>query len=293
MMMEGMVPKASSGIKESVEGCLFVVSTPIGNLDDLTFRARTVLEQVHWIACEDTRHSSQLLSQLGISAKLVSYHDHNERERCVELLARLAKGETGALISDAGTPLLSDPGYVLVRACQDAGVRVVPVPGASALLSALAAGGMPTDRFQFRGFLPAKGRVRLDALKDALAQPMTVILYEAPHRLLELLKQIVEQAPTRELTLCRELTKRFETIRRLPAAELLEWVTADTDQQRGEIVLLLAPAATQVVMPDDLQRLAQLLLEEMPVSRAAKLLAAWSGEKRQDIYRQLESLVSK
>lgn len=274
-------------------GCLFVVSTPIGNLDDLTVRARTVLEQADWIACEDTRHSSQMLSLLGISTRLVSYHDHNEREKSEELLRRLGNGETGALISDAGTPLLSDPGYVLVRACQERNIRVVPVPGASALLAALAAGGMPTDRFQFRGFLPAKGKARADALVEALSQPMTVVLYEAPHRLLELLRDLVDRDAERELTLCRELTKRFETIRRLPAKELLAWVEADADQQRGEMVLLLAPAPAREVLPEEMERLAQLLLAELPVSRVAKLLAAWSGASRQDIYRQLEARAGK
>lgn len=273
------------------KGCLFVVSTPIGNLDDLTFRARTILEQADWIACEDTRHSSQMLSLLGISTRLMSYHDHNEREKSGELLQRLGSGETGALISDAGTPLLSDPGYVLVRACQERNIRVVPVPGASALLAALAAGGMPTDRFQFRGFLPAKGKARADALVEALSQPMTVVLYEAPHRLLELLRDLVDRDAERELTLCRELTKRFETIRRLPAKELLAWVEADVDQQRGEMVLLLAPAPAREVLPEEMERLARLLLAELPVSRVAKLLAAWSGASRQDIYRQLETRV--
>lgn len=265
-------------------GCLFVVSTPIGNLDDLSVRARVTLEQVDWIACEDTRHSGQMLAQLGISTRLVSYHDHNEKARSEDLLARLQKGETGALISDAGTPLLSDPGYVLVRACQQAGVKVAPVPGASALLAALAAAGLPTDRFLFQGFLPAKGAVRDKALDEVLAQPVTVVLYEAPHRLLALLEEVVAKEPQRELVLCRELTKRFETILRLPAADLLAAVAADSNQQRGEIVLLVAPATGREQTDAELLRLAGLLLEELPASRAARVLAAWSGRKRQDIY---------
>lgn len=271
-------------------GCLFVVSTPIGNLDDLSARARITLEQVNWIACEDTRHSGQLLSQLGISTRLVSYHDHNEKERSEDLLARLQAGETGALISDAGTPLLSDPGYVLVRACQQAGIQVVPVPGASALLAALAVAGLPTDRFRFQGFLPAKGSARDKALAEALACPMTVVLYEAPHRLQTLLEEVVAREPERELALCRELTKRFETVKRLSAQELLAWVKADDNQQKGEMVLLLAPAAARSGVNEELLRLAALLLEELPASRAAKVLAAWSGEKRQAMYQLLEQL---
>lgn len=271
-------------------GSLFVVSTPIGNLDDLSTRARKVLEGVDWVACEDTRHSGLMLSQLGISAHLLSYHDHNEVSRSEDLLARLAAGENGALISDAGTPLVSDPGFVLVRACQQADIQVVPVPGASALLAALAAAGLPTDRFLFQGFLPSKGSARSKALDGVLAQPMTVILYEAPHRLVNLLDAIATQDPERELVLCRELTKRFETIKRLPASELLAFVSNDSNQQRGEVVLLVAPAAAVEKAPEELRRLAGLLLAELPASKAAKLLAAWSGQKRQDIYQLLEAM---
>lgn len=275
---------------DNTAGCLFVVSTPIGNLDDLTTRARLVLDQVDWVACEDTRHSGQLLSQLGISAHLLSYHDHNEQQRSADLLSRLQAGQQGALISDAGTPLLSDPGFVLVRECQQAAVQVVPVPGASALLAALAAAGLPTDRFLFQGFLPPKGAPRQQALQKVLAEPCTSVLYEAPHRLLKLLQAIVEQDAARELVLCRELTKRFETILRLPAAELLARVEADANQQRGEIVLLVSPAAEQKADAVELRRLAELLVAELPASRVAKVLAAWSGEKRQAMYQLVESL---
>lgn len=274
-------------------GSLFVVSTPIGNLDDLSTRARVTLEQVDWIACEDTRHSGLMLSQLGISTRLVSYHDHNESARSEDLLLRLGRGENGALISDAGTPLLSDPGYVLVRACQQAGVQVVPVPGASALLAALAVAGLPTDRFRFQGFLPAKGGARDKALTEVLACPMTVVLYEAPHRLLTLLTEIVAHEPARELALCRELTKRFETIKRMPAEALLEDVRVDANQQKGEIVLLVAPARARTGVTDELLRLAGLLLDELPASRVAKVLAAWSGEKRQAMYQLVEELSAK
>lgn len=271
-------------------GCLFVVSTPIGNLDDLSLRARTVLDHVDWVACEDTRHSGQLLAQLGISARLLSYHNFNEKERSGALLERLKQGETGALISDAGTPLLSDPGFVLVRACQQQGIQVSPVPGASALLSALAVAGMPTDRFLFEGFLPAKGAPRDKRLVELLQQNMTVVLYEAPHRLKLLLEAVVAHDPCREVALCRELTKRFETIRRRPANELLTEVLTDKNQLRGEMVVVLSPAKTGAPPHQELAKLASLLAAEMPVSRVAKVLAAWSGEKRQAMYQLVESL---
>jgi 16S rRNA (cytidine1402-2'-O)-methyltransferase len=277
-------------MENRMTGSLFVVSTPIGNLDDISTRARVVLESVDWVACEDTRHSGLLLSQLGISARLISYHDHNEQQRSDDLLARLQAGETGALISDAGTPLLSDPGYILVRACQQAGVQVVPVPGASALLAALAVAGLPTDRFLFQGFLPARGAARQKALTEVLQQPVTVVLYEAPHRLLSLLEEIANQAPEHELVLCRELTKRFETVLRLPAAALLEKVRTDDNQQRGEMVLLVAPADKTTTSREEMNELARLLLKELPASRVARVLAAWSGEKRQSLYQWLEAL---
>lgn len=271
-------------------GCLFVVSTPIGNLDDMTVRARIVLQEVDWVACEDTRHSGNLLAQLGISARLLSYHEHNERDKAQDLVARLEQGQTGALISDAGTPLISDPGYVLVRACQDAGIQVVPVPGASAILSALVVSGMPTDQFLYQGFLPAKGAARQQAVVQVLTQPMTTVVYEAPHRLLSLLEAMSELEPAREVALCRELTKRFETILRLPVADLLERVKVDADQLRGEMVLVVSPAPARPVEHQALIKLAELLVAEMPASKAAKVLAAWSGEKRQDMYRLIEAL---
>lgn len=273
-----------------MSGCLFIVSTPIGNLDDITSRARIVLQEVNWIACEDTRHSGNMLAQLGISARLLSYHEHNERDRAQDLVERLQQGQTGALISDAGTPLINDPGYVLVRACQDAGVQVMPVPGASAMLSALVVSGMPTDQFLYQGFLPAKGAVRQQAVKKLMAQSVTTIVYEAPHRLVALLEAMAELEPEREVTLCRELTKRFETVIRLPVGELLDKVKADTDQQRGEIVLVVSPAVPKTVGQEELLRLGSLLVGEMSASKAAKVLAAWSGEKRQEMYKLIEGL---
>ena len=270
---------------------LYVVSTPIGNLEDISRRAVSVLETVDWVAAEDTRHSQRLLDQLGLRKRMISCHDHNENQRSAELVERMQNGEKGALISDAGTPLVSDPGYRLVRACQDAGIQVVPVPGASALLAALAAAGQPSDRFVFEGFIPSKGAPRQQAIERLAASDITSIIYEAPHRVLsflEALREVVSEA--REITLCRELTKQFETIRRGPVAELCDWVASDSNQQRGELVLILSPAEQAAGWNDRDQALAKLLLAELPASRAAKILAAHTGMKRQEVYALLEAM---
>ena len=270
---------------------LYVVSTPIGNLDDISRRAVSVLEAVDWVAAEDTRHSQRLLDQLGLRKRMISCHDHNENVRSAELVERMKNGEKGALISDAGTPLVSDPGYRLVRACQDAGIQVVPVPGASALLAALAAAGQPSDRFVFEGFIPSKGAPRQQAIERLAASDITSIIYEAPHRVLsflEALRDVVSEA--REITLCRELTKQFETIRRGSVAELCDWVASDSNQQRGELVLILSPAEQAAGWSDRDQALAKLLLAELPASRAAKILAAHTGMKRQEVYARLEAM---
>ena len=270
---------------------LYVVSTPIGNLDDISRRAISVLESVDWVAAEDTRHSQRLLDQLGLRKRMISCHDHNENQRSAELVERMKNGEKGALISDAGTPLVSDPGYRLVRACQDAGVQVVPVPGASALLAALAAAGQPSDRFVFEGFIPAKGAPRQQAIERLAAADVTSIIYEAPHRVLSFLETLRDSvSPEREITLCRELTKQFETIRRGPVAELCDWVAGDSNQQRGELVLILSPAEQAAGWSDRDQALAKLLLAELPASRAAKILAAHTGMKRQEVYALLETM---
>lgn len=273
-----------------MQSVLYVISTPIGHLDDITRRASDLLQTVDWVAAEDTRHSQRLLSQLGARPRLLSCHDHNEAQRSEELVARLQKGEKGALISDAGTPLLSDPGYRLVRACQDAGVAVVPVPGASALLAALVAAGQPSDRFLFEGFLPAKGVARQRAIARVAAQPVTTLIYEAPHRVLSFLQTLQETVTEdREITLCRELTKQFETVRRGKVAEIADWVASDRNQQRGELVLVLSPAPQDEGWSEADQALARSLLAELPVSRVAKILAAHTGMKRQAVYALLQA----
>lgn len=272
-------------------GTLFVVSTPIGNLEDMTQRALRVLSEVDVVAAEDTRRSGLMLDALGIKARLVSCHDHNEGERSGQLVTQILQGQSVALISDAGTPLVSDPGYRLVRACQQAGISVVPVPGASAVLAALAVAGLPTDRFLFEGFLPSKGGARDEALSKVLANSATTVLFEAPHRLLSLLESMeAAGAGEREIALCRELTKRFETVIRSTVTTLRERVAADADQQKGEVVLVLAGATPGQAREAELEPLARLLLAELPVSRAARVLAAVSGRKRQAIYDWLEQL---
>ena len=274
-----------------MSGTLFIISTPIGHLDDITRRAIDVLAEVDWIAAEDTRHSQRMLDQLGIRNRMISCHDHNESQRSDELVARLQGGEQGALISDAGTPLISDPGYRLVRACQEAQVSVVPIPGASALLAALAAAGQPSDRFLFEGFVPAKGAPRQQAIARLAALSVTSIIYEAPHRVLsflETLKELVEK--DREITLCRELTKQFETIRRGPVGEICDWVASDSNQRRGELVLVLSPVAQSSSWTDKDEALAKSLLTELPVSRVAKIMAAHTGLKRQELYALLEAM---
>jgi 16S rRNA (cytidine1402-2'-O)-methyltransferase len=274
-----------------MSGTLYIVSTPIGNLDDISRRAIAVLGEVDWVAAEDTRHSQRMLEQLGIRSRLISCHDHNESVRSEELVARLQSGEQGALISDAGTPLVSDPGYRLVRACHQADVRVVPIPGASALLAALAAAGQPSDRFLFEGFVPAKGAPRQQAIERLAKLSVTSIIYEAPHRVLsflEALKASVEK--DREISLCRELTKQFETIRMGTVADICDWVASDRNQQRGELVLVLSPAAQTADWSEQDQALAKSLLAELPVSRVAKIMAAHTGLKRQAVYALLEGM---
>ena len=271
---------------------LHIVSTPVGNLDDITRRALAVLAEVDAVAAEDTRHTGRLLDELGIRQSLISYHDHNEQERTPQLLERLQRGDNLALVSDAGTPLVSDPGYRLVRACHQVGIRVVPIPGASALLAALVVAGLPTDRFAFEGFLPSKGSGRHAALRRISESAVTSVIYEAPHRILTLLDELKELVESgREVVLCRELTKHFETVLPGSVVEIRDKVAADSNQQRGEIVLLVAPAPSQVVDDAELARLARLLLAELPASRAAKVLAAWSGRKKNELYSWLESLV--
>ena len=266
---------------------LYIVSTPIGNLGDISQRAIATLQAVDLIACEDTRHSGKLLQHLSISTPCVAFHEHNEREKTASLIDRLQKGDSIALISDAGTPLLSDPGFHLVRTAHEAGIRVIPVPGPSALLSALVAAGLPTDRFVFEGFLPNKQIARQKYLSGLLAQTASLVFYEAPHRILACLQDMVDVfGEDRQAVMARELTKTYETIKCDSLGNLLAWVEQDSNQQRGEIVLVVAgakPPAEGDLSPETL-RVLQLLLAELPVKQAASLTAEITGQKKNRLY---------
>lgn len=270
-----------------MKGVLYVVATPIGNLQDWSPRAEATLRAAAVVAAEDTRHSGRLLQHFGISARLVTLHDHNEGSRVEALLARLQGGEDVALVSDAGTPLISDPGYRLVAAAQAAGLQVVPVPGACAAIAALSAAGLPSDRFVFEGFLPAKTAARRERLQALAGETRTLVFYEAPHRILECLSDMVTVCGgDRRVTLARELTKAFETVRQLPLADMLAWVQSDPDQQRGEIVLVLEGAAADAGAADwrEADRILGLLLAELPLKQAAALAADITGRRRNELY---------
>lgn len=269
------------------KGVLYVVATPIGNLDDWSPRAVATLKAVSVVAAEDTRHSGRLLQHFNIPTRLVAVHDHNEAGRVQGLLDQLGRGEDIALISDAGTPLISDPGYRLVAAAQLAGLRVVPVPGACAAIAALSAAGLPSDRFIFEGFLPAKTAGRRERLQQLSGETRTLMFYEAPHRIAECLQDMLAVlGGERRIVLARELTKTFETIRQYSLTEMLAWVSADPDQQRGEIVLVLEGLPETVGEQDwqEADRVLGILLEELPVKQAAALAAGITGLKKNALY---------
>ena len=278
----------TSAAANSPLGSLYVVATPIGNLDDISTRALTILRSVALIAAEDTRHSARLMQHFGIGTPLAACHEHNERDQGGRFLARLLAGDDVALISDAGTPLISDPGYHLVRQARAAGIAVVPVPGACALIAALSAAGLPSDRFIFEGFLPAKAAGRRARLEQVKEEPRTLIFYEAPHRILECLQDMQSVFGDQRLALlARELTKTFETLKGLPLAELADWVAADSNQQRGECVVLVAgwqaPEGGEAVSAEAM-RVLNLLLAEMPLKRAAALAAEITGVRKNLLY---------
>jgi 16S rRNA (cytidine1402-2'-O)-methyltransferase len=273
--------------EEIMTGVLYVVATPIGNLEDWSSRAISTLKAVNAIAAEDTRHSARLMQQFGIVTPLLALHDHNESSRVADVLGRLEAGEDMALISDAGTPLISDPGYRVVAAAQAAGFRVIPIPGACAAIAALSAAGLPSDRFIFEGFLPAKSGARRERLRQLSAEIRTLIFYEAPHRIVDSLMDMLEElGGERRIVLAREISKTFETIRQLPLADMLAWVQADTDQQRGEIVLILEGATdvTGAAEWQEADRVLGVLLAELPVRQAASLAAEITGLKKNALY---------
>ena len=269
-------------------GVLYVVATPIGNLGDMTPRACRVLTDVDLIACEDTRHSRPLLTHFGIATPLIAYHEYNEGAQTPKLLGRLAAGESIALISDAGTPLVSDPGYVLLRDARAAGVRVVPVPGPSAPICALSAAGLPSDRFLFLGFPPRGERARQGWIGAVAAEPGTLILFEAGRRAAWTLAALAAVLGPRPAVLARELTKRFETLLDGPLPALAAQVAGDPEQQRGEVVILVAGRrdTDQAGAAGEEQRVLGILAEELPLKQAVALAARITGGNRNELYRQ-------
>ncbi|MFN3882407.1 MAG: 16S rRNA (cytidine(1402)-2'-O)-methyltransferase [Nitrincola lacisaponensis] len=274
------------------EPVLYVIATPIGNLGDLSARAVSLLGEVDLIAAEDTRHTGRLLAYFNIKSTLISVHDHNEVARAEMIIDQLSQGKRVALVSDAGTPLISDPGYALVRRVREAGYQVSPVPGCCAFVAALSAAGLPSDRFMFIGFLPARRQARLKSLEELVGQSCTLVFYESTHRILDSLQDMIEVfGPAREAVVARELTKTFETFRQGALAELLAWMQADSNQQKGEFVVLVRGA--EPVVPDDKsvdprsEAVLRLLADELPPKKAAALAAQITGVHKKRLYELL------
>ena len=267
-------------------GTLYLVATPIGNLADITHRALQVLKDADLIACEDTRHTRKLLNHFGIGTATISYHEHNEQDRAEELCELLESGKNVALVSDAGTPLISDPGFRIVKAAAEREISVVPIPGVSAVTTALSASGIPTDQFLFAGFLPARIGARRAKLNQLRETPATLVFYEAPHRLIEVLRDMTRiLGAQRSASISRELTKRFETTYSGTLAQLSEAAERDSDMSRGEIVIVVSGApATSTALELDSDALLRALLEELSPSQAAKVAAHVTGLKRSDLY---------
>ncbi len=273
-------------MSDVVAGTLYVVATPIGHLGDLTPRARSVLSGVTVIGAEDTRNTGGLLAHFGIGTPTIAVHDHNEGDVAAKLVARLQAGDSLALVSDAGTPLVSDPGYRLVRAAREAGCPVVPIPGACAAIAALSVAGIPSDRFCFEGFLPAKAGARRERLASLVGETRTLVFYESAHRIEEMLADAVAIfGPEREASLGRELTKRFETLLGPTLAAIAEAVASDPNQRRGEFVLVVRGNEDQeAAQLAEGKRLYAKLAEHMKPSAAAKLAAELSGAPRKSLY---------
>lgn len=265
-------------------GCLYVVATPIGNLGDLSPRAQRVLAQVSGIAAEDTRNTGALLNHFGIRSPLVALHDHNEERISASLVTRLLAGEALALVSDAGTPLISDPGFGLVRAARAAGCEVIAIPGPCAAIAALSIAGLPSDSFLFTGFLPTKSAARRERLAELAREPRTVILYEASHRIADCAEDLAGVFGSRRLMLAREITKRFEQSVVCTATELPAWLAADEHRVRGEFVLVIEPAPDVSASLAEAERILRALLQELPAARAAKVAAVLTGLGRKDLY---------
>jgi len=271
-------------------GTIYLVATPIGNLEDISPRALRILAEVDLIAAEDTRHSAKLLRHFGIGTPVTAYHDHNEREKAQQLVSRVVGGESLALISDAGTPLVNDPGYHLVKAAREAGILLVPVPGACAAITALSVSGLPTDKFLFAGFPPAKPVTRKNYFNAKSRLEVTLIFYESPHRIVESLTDMREIfGGERSAVVARELTKKFETVRSDSLTELVNWIKRDANQQKGEFVVLVqgVSADTNAEIDEDTERLLLQLAEELPPKKAAAITAEYFGLRKNRLYEYL------
>jgi 16S rRNA (cytidine1402-2'-O)-methyltransferase len=269
------------------EPILYVVATPIGNLQDITLRALEVLKTVDVIAAEDTRHTSHLLSHFAIQKKLIAVHEHNEQKSAQILLERLRAGESIALVTDAGTPGISDPGAIVVDVLREAGVKVVPVPGASAVIAALSASGITANGYVFYGFLPASGSQRRKTLEALKGYSSTLVFYEAPHRIIECVEDLAKVlGGERRITIARELTKTFETFHRCVLQDAKGWLESDPNQQRGEFVLLVEAAAVveEADTSEDAERILRLLLADLPLKQAVKLATEITGVKKNILY---------
>jgi len=282
---------ASSVLSEAAqqtypESALYVLATPIGNVCDVTLRALHVLTIADAVACEDTRNTSHLLTRYGISQTLIAAHEHNEREAADKIIARLQQGQRIALVSDAGTPAVSDPGARIVEAVRAAGLRVVPLPGPSAAVTALSASGLVNDAFRFIGFLPNKSKQREHALQKLAGDTATLVFYEAPHRIVETIDALLLAfGPERHVVLGRELTKLFETVHRCPLADAPAWLAEDANRQRGEFVVLVEGATAAGDDNDaEAERVLRILLEELPLKQAAGLAAQITGQKKNALY---------
>lgn len=286
---------SSDSRKGELKGTLYVVATPIGNLDDLSPRVARTLASVDVVAAEDTRHSGRLLSHLGIQKRMVALHDHNEKDRAAGILTELQAGRDVALISDAGTPLISDPGYVLVREARAAGHRVSPIPGPCALVTALSVAGLPTDRFLYVGFLPAKRSGRRASLEVLSSEVATLVFYESPHRIMESVRDIADVLGSdREIVLGREITKTFETFYSGSVADVLAELERDPHGNRGEFVVMVRGAAAQAGSEEaatiDVDRILRVLLAELPVKKVAKMASELTGLSKNELYQRALAL---
>jgi len=276
--------------KRSDPGRLYIVATPIGNLDDITLRALEVLAAVDRIAAEDTRHTQRLLARHGIDRPLIAVHEHNEETQTPRIVERIAQGESIALVSDAGTPLLSDPGYRLVKGAAERGIEVVAIPGPSAVTAALSVCGLPTDRFVFEGFLPARRAGRLRRLSELRGQSRTMVFFESSHRIGDCLADLQESfGPERPAAVCRELTKQFETVLRGPLSELIGRVQGDPNQRKGEFVLVVGGAdSAEAADFAAALALASELQDQVGASQAARIAAKLHGVSRRELYQALQ-----